>query len=213
MPNQLTLGIGRKTFLRCGIVVAAFGVLSVPGAKAQNTTWTITINATSADNTPTYSVDYSPPTGGCKYAKPGQVPTNLNVCLGDTVTWKANTKPGSAGGEKSEMFVIHEDAVIFKNGAATRSFHAKDGNSDGGVIPSPITASLGSHEYYVFVLDKVTQQVYVDDPKIIIGTGSDDLNRQCHQISEQLPADSPAEATAKKLCKEIRELENRIHSQ
>jgi hypothetical protein len=188
MSNQLAFGARRKSLLLCFRLVA-FGVLLASSARAQTTTWIVTISVSGASEAPTYSVKSTPanaPT--CSKAHPTQGTNgDVYVCQNDKVYWTAATKKDSNGKMQSEMFILHEDSILDKTGATypTHGFHARDGGQDGGSI-DPDYDSGDPHEYYVFVFDKLTQQMYVDDPKIIIGTGTvDEVSERLNDIKQQ----------------------------
>ena len=150
------------------VAAIAFSSLFVSSARAQYlpTTWTITIDGTGPRLKPGYRpVTFSPTTGGCPYATLAADTERLQVCLGDTVIWQANTST-----PKNVMSVITEDPVLDQNNIPTQAFNASDSVPVKGTVDA--SASLGSHEYLVVIFNKSTKRSYIDDPKIIIGTGS-----------------------------------------
>jgi hypothetical protein len=159
---------GRAPSVCLALAVVAFGSLFVSSAQAQYspTTWTITVDGTGPRTKPGYTVTYMPVTGGCPYATAAADAERLKVCQGDTVNWIANTST-----TKNVMSVIHEDPVMDQNHVPTQGFSASDSSPVGAVVDSN-AAFLGPHEYFVVVFDKNTRRSYVDDPKIMIGTGS-----------------------------------------
>ena len=168
MPYQLTSETGRVPSVCLALAVVAFGSLFVSSAQAQHlpTTWTITVDGTGPRLKPGYTVTYLPANGGCPYATAAVDPERLKVCQGDTVNWIANTST-----TKNVMSVIHEDPVMDQNHIPTQAFSASDSSPVGAVVDSN-AVFLGPHEYFVVVFDKSTRRSYVDDPKIMIGTGS-----------------------------------------
>lgn len=226
MPAQLIHGINRKRFLAYAIVIAASGILSASNANAQplprrqSTTWVITIVATGSSATQTKPDKYTvsrnnTPLVGCPYINNPNDASNLTVCRGDIVQWKAETTKDPYQKMKNEMFISQEDPIqLDKNQNPTQVFHESDGNVAGGKIR--LDASLGDHEYYVIVLDRFTNHRYVEDPKIIIGTGFvDDLlhhiQGDCSQLLNLISGDE-AKERANKICQDaVKELRNLSH--
>jgi hypothetical protein len=169
MANQSIYGIRRNRFLVYALV--ASGLLIPSCAKAQ-TTWTVAVDVSSMNKKPVYHV--GPPayngTPSCKYTLADQIhPEALKVCQGDTVQWVATTNSATY-----DLYVYQEDAdVLSSAGTSVSLVHVTPANpKDGAVISAH--AAPGPHEYYVAVADQADPKgrLYVDDPKIIIGTGT-----------------------------------------
>jgi hypothetical protein len=210
MPYELIPSSSRVRLMVFAIAAVTFGSLSVSSAKAQHTTWTITVDGTGPRLKPSYTVTFQPPTGGCSYATLTLDPEKLQVCQGDTVNWVAKTKPDPSTSKlRNETCVFQEDPVLDQGATPAQGFHTSDGVPVGGVVDA--NASPGPHEYYVVVFDKVTNRSYMDDPKIIIGTGShievikkllDSIEPQATQL-RALVDDSRLGEEAKKQAKQI----------
>ena len=182
MPNQLIFGIGRKRFLVYAIAVVGFGILAASGAKAQTATLTITIIGTGPGPKPAgYRFSSNPNTPAeqrCTFNHGDPVQSSdfrtVRVCPGDKVQWKAETTTASDSGKmRNVMVIFHEHSVLARSGGASRDkiFHSRDGDADGGTPPEDATIEHKLHEYHIFVVDELTNRVYVEDPRIIIGTG------------------------------------------
>ena len=160
-----------KKFSVYALVAAGFGFLLAscqrgvepPSPRTVSTTWTITVDVTSGSVK--YQLQFSPPSGGCKYASSSSDPTQvLHICTGDTLRWQAKSS-----GKKSEMVVFTSDGILATSGPG--SFPASDDQmtSPGQVTSTPDTASTPPHEWYVVVYDKQNNKMHHDDPKFIIG--------------------------------------------
>lgn len=139
--------------------------LAPPPPTTTATTWKITVDVTSGATAPTYSVEYSPSSGGCQYANSSANPTLLHVCTGDFLKWKAKSSA-----KKSEMVVFTSDGILANPGPA--SFPASDDNetSTGQVTSTADGPSTPPHEWYVAVYDKQADgKIHHGDPKIIVG--------------------------------------------
>jgi len=131
----------------------------------------------------------------------------------------------------SAMLIFHEDSILYDSDLnPTQTFHAGDGsNTEAGTVTDDST-QVGSHEYYVFVVDKLTKQVYADDPQIRIGTGGggltstrvernkvDQIRDQVGQLSKLLQADPmtkpQAQKQAQRVVKDLDKLKDLLHSQ
>jgi hypothetical protein len=215
MPHHLDLSASFKHLVTLAIAFAVFGGLFVANANAQ-TTWTVQIigtdNPSTAISKPKYGLSRQDLAGGvpCKYSN--SVPDNLKICPTDTVQWVAINQNGSKMAH-SEMVVYHEHAILLDdNGNPGHGFHASAGDAAGGAV-APHAAQETPHEYYVVVVDKAASHTYFDDPKIIIGTGIDDvvlkMKKDCTGISVESDANTPAQ----KLCKDVQTLIDLLHLQ
>jgi hypothetical protein len=93
-----------------------------------------------------------------------------------------------------EMRIYQEELILPK-----QSFGITETNpTDGGLVTSD-PSLIGWHEYYVAVFKKNKKRLYVDDPKIIIGTGRsprileervDSLRNDCASVLDALNKDS-----------------------
>jgi hypothetical protein len=85
------------------------------------------------------------------------MPNNdLTVYKGDEVKWEADTPGPNAR---------HRGHVYFKTSPfAGHDFRWSENRSDGGK-----TLTAGTYYYCVAIFDKVKQEAYADDPKIIVG--------------------------------------------
>jgi hypothetical protein len=172
MPTQLSR-FPNFTRMFVSIIVMTFScVFFAPSAEAQ-TTWIVTVDVTSGSDTPTYQVTAaSGGTGNTCAPSPNNTQgTNgdVYVCPNDTVFWTAKTKKDGNGAMHHHMIIRQEDDILdkAKGGDPIRIFHAREGKQDGGPIDD--IAGYGEHEYSVFIFDKNGPELYVHDPKIIIG--------------------------------------------
>lgn len=72
------------------------------------------------------------------------------------------------------MYIYHEDLILTDSltGKLARGFHGDPTDNLGGKVSSD-KSLLGPHEYYVAVFDSDNgNRLYIDDPRIIIGTGN-----------------------------------------
>jgi len=223
--------LSRNRCIIFAFAVAALNILSAFSLSAQKTTkarartqatnWVITIDVSSGDPTPVYDISPKPTSVNypCTFSAGDQAngPKVLRVCPDDTVVWQAKTS-GTPSTMRSQMIVLFEDAIIDnKNGDPVQTFHAQDGMQDGGAIDSSASSDV-AYEYSVFVSDKLTKQVFIDDPKIIIGTGTayDVLNNaetNCEKLRDRLRGNPVAEAQVARLCEQIQKAKNLLNSQ
>jgi hypothetical protein len=215
VTSQLIPVTNRKRCLVYSIAVAAFGILLAPCAKTQ-TTWKVTVDVESGNDTPAYTV-LSIPAGASNCA--GQNPTpapsaeNLYICPGDTVEWFLKTK-----GKKGTITIHQRDGFLTKGGVPTDLFRASEGHSDGGT--SDVNAPPHVYDYCVAVFDydPPNSHLYAHDPKVIIGTGSpvellDGIQRDCRQLLTSLRDNPTAAEQAKKMCEESQKLKILLHLQ
>jgi hypothetical protein len=181
MPSHSILRTRSSRFSMLALAASTFGFLLASCQKSalprQNDTLSVTINATDPNSlVPTYAYAWgnlnTPPRQRCDFANndPPEDNRTRYVCLGDTIQWVAVTPKDSSGMMHSAMLVVHEDAIMLKHGASTKSFLGQDGKADGGTV-DPNAVRDQPHEYRVVVVDRVGKQVYIDDPTIVIGTG------------------------------------------
>jgi hypothetical protein len=191
MRHHLELRTSFKHFVTLAIGFAVFGGLFVTNAKAQGTTWTVTIDVNGKKDRPGYSFKSAPLNApNCVGVNPKPAPDaeHLYVCLGDTINWIA-----TASSAKYTITVFTEEAILDgPDTVATQWFH---GSSDGTTtLPAggPIDehAALTRHQYSVGVFDIAANHLYVHDPKIIIGTGYpiqvDTVGKQIQVVKDQV---------------------------
>jgi hypothetical protein len=172
--HRLKLETSRKLYAVSAVAIAALTMASASTANGQvspkSTTpnWTITIVATGSNERPHYTVVPAAGSGACDNDEnPSPTASILTVCPGDTIEWTAKTT--SAG--QSKMYLFQEDSYLFdSSGVPAQGFEAVNGIIDAKVDPKATPGD--EHKYYVSVYDNVTKRLYVDDPKIMIGTGS-----------------------------------------
>jgi len=184
MPSYSIFDIPGARLLLFGAVAAvAFGYVTEPAAKAQGaptpgTKWVVTVDVTMPNpsggpEVPTYSLSStpdSPPTCGASSTAStslGDVP----VCPGDTVLWVAKTARGHGA-----ITVYEWDGVLHNGSASPHWFHGNVGDKIGGTTPAA-HPQTGPHEYVVSVYDPDANppKLFVDDPKIIVGSGNGNL--------------------------------------
>jgi hypothetical protein len=207
MRPHLNLEARFKHFVVLALALAAFGSLFVTGAKAQNSkstapTWTITVIANGSKEKPQYSVF---PTAGSSQCyndeNPSPTASTLTVCPDDIILWKAQTTSG-----KYKLYIFHEESYLKDvNGVYSQGFE----DVNGQILATVGHDANGSyeHKYYVTVYDKVTKRLYLDDPKIMIGTGSRHaLEKQIRQDCKKLhsmPERSKEEDQVAALCDKL----------
>jgi hypothetical protein len=174
------------------------------------TTWTVTIDVTDSGGhvkeDPDYT--YTRTNGSCPGPSTGPADP-LNICAGDTVQWKVVTNSKS-----DHLRIFQPDAVLLDSGKnRTKRFYAKDGGTTtggttmGGVVPN-------TYEYCVAAYDKGNPYLYIHDPKIIIGTGSDEaLVKNLAETAQALLERHPENRAIKKIVKDIGDLKNDLHLQ
>jgi hypothetical protein len=224
MPRQLILGTGRKRLVVYAIAVLAFAVLFIPNAKAQMT-WTVMVDVSSLNQKPVYTV--APPTGSssCNYSAPTH-PETLYVCGGDIVLFKATTRVPMGASVTYDLYVYPERTILIDSstGNPLTVVHAtaSDNMGKGGKV-STDAKLLGTYEYHVAVVDENNGRLFVDDPKIVIGTGTsiyltvNILETQCGDLHRLLSvgsdAQKQADKIADKMCEEIRTLKTSLQPQ
>ena len=156
--NSDVLSVSRRKFLAVAGTVAASSSLAI-GKDAQSAQasaapiapvhYLVTIDVT------TDPISYSAQNKDINVNVP--MPNNsLTVYLGDEVKWKANTGLNPKHRAKIRFTTTTPFAI--------NEFKWSENGFGGGV-----TQNAGAHYYCVAVFDKVKQEVYADDPKIIVG--------------------------------------------
>lgn len=180
MPDSLSRFPNLKKVLIFLIVMTFSCVCFTCKIEAQ-TTWLVTVDVTSGSDTPTYQITATEGTGNTCDPTQKNKGTNgdIYVCSDDSIYWTAKTKADGNGNMHHHMIIRQEDGILDKGkgGDPIHVFHAREGKQDGGPIDD--TADYGEHEYSVFIFDKKGPELYVNDPKIIIGgtTFEDELAR------------------------------------
>jgi hypothetical protein len=200
--------------------IATLVILLVPAAKGQESAkaqtkivaqaWDVTVNVTTGDTHYEVVPDQTNPNNfSCKFAPSDEKASEkvLRVCPNDTVKWHAITQQDGSGKLKSQMIILCEDDIIINSQLnAAHTFKAQDGATDGGGIYAGVSYDV-PYEYSVFVFDKNAKQVFIDDPKIIIGTGNIvDVVRSMEKTCDEKRAKSDEYAITKKLCKDVQTL-------
>jgi hypothetical protein len=219
--HNLNLDVKFGHFILLAIRIAVLGGLIATAANAQvapattePTTWTITIDATTkpsaANPNPAlgYAVgrqDPPSPAVGCIYDNPD--PRNVKVCPKDMVFWTVKTADAPLQKAKNEMFVFHEDAILLDDTGSRHVFHASNGGKDGAKADPKFSSDVQQHEYHVAVIDELNHHVYLEDPKIMIGTGSkleleNKIKRDCKTILDR-SKESKDESPLIRGCKQI----------
>lgn len=220
MRQHLNLDSSVKYLLMFAVAVAAFGFLFISDARAQGSstpTWRISVDVTGPNETPVYklqSPEPKPAKERCEFDDPNPISTaeNLYVCPGDQIYWVVTSNNAHV-----ETFLYHKDAILYnEDGDIARGFHASNKDTIKGEV-SGYAAPNADHKYYVVVLDRDIPKTHYGDPKIIIGTGTvdDSLNQietRCDKLQYELRGNPNAEVQAKKLCREIRALKDRLQS-
>jgi hypothetical protein len=173
-----------RLYFRAGfkrLVIFAITALCIsfaPSAKAQTTTWKIQLDVINpvpkpgSPSTPVYKL--LPPTPKpakerCAFTDPNVISAadNLQVCPGDTIDWVVRTNSPDI-----EVFLYYQDAVLLDDdGDPNHGFHASNQDPVEGIVTDDATSDK-YYKYYVVVLDKDKSVTYYDDPKIMIGTGN-----------------------------------------
>jgi hypothetical protein len=167
VTTDSTLNTHVKKFSVYALVAASFGFLLAScnnkvAPPTSPTTWTITVDVTGGSVN--YQLQYSPSSGGCKYASSSSDPKLLHVCPGDVLQWQAKSSA-----KKSEMVIFTSDGILATSGPS--SFPASDDQvtSPGQVTSTADGPSTPPHEWYVALYDIQKPKMHHDDPKIIIG--------------------------------------------
>jgi hypothetical protein len=197
MTNQLIPGTGRKRFLV--YTIAVLGILFPFSVKAQ-TTWTVTVDVSSLNKKPVYKVGLTASGANpCPYTAQDQShPEALKVCPGDKVLWTATTSSGTY-----DMYVYLEDAKLISTGGLV---HVTPASSVGGTVSSLKPA--GSYEYYVAIVDQTSGRLFIDDPKIVIGTGTNmdsliNIEQKAEALSKSLTVGKSVTQEQKKDAQQI----------
>src|SRR5258708_18307 len=123
------------------------------------------------------------------------MPNNsLTVNPGDEVKWQAKTT-----GHKPQ----HRAGIRFTTATpfAAKEFKWSENQSEGGN-----TQKAGTYYYCVGVFDKVKQEIYFDDPKIIVGGGLNVKSQIVEPESELSEVKEKLESIEKLLSKAIKQL-------
>ena len=130
-------------------------------AKAQKTTWRVTVDVTG----PGFTYNVTPthaPTCDPTYSAPQPNTGDLHVCAGDKIEWEPNKTD-------HDIFVIDKDGILDHDGKRPHGFHGSHGKPGGGTVDPN---GSGRHEYSIVDFDSKTKRVRVKDPVIIIGGGN-----------------------------------------
>lgn len=171
----------KRRFLLLAVTVIGLCVLAFPSVHRGQTqpktkaylptTWLVNIDFTHAgatlNETPQYTFKMlSPASGGCPYPLPTPPSTDLRICQGDIVQFAVQTNQ-----KKSHLRIFQKNKIFLDaNRIKTERLdgdevHNANGPTDPGMI--------GPYEYCVAVVDpQENNHVYIHDPQIIIGTGS-----------------------------------------
>ncbi len=155
------------------VILVALGVSTIGVARPPQhlpTNWSIQVIAPNdSSETVTYQVSATPDAAhnGCSDAKApyiGATNGDISMCAQDKVRWQ-----GVSDGNKHELVVFVSDNIL-----NSTTFRGTDHNptQQGSLQVSP-PATATNHEYYVVLWDKNHNHVHHGDPKIIIGSGSD----------------------------------------
>jgi len=154
-----------------------------PISTGAQVTWTLTIDFSSEQDKPVYSVSQSG-TSACNYPTPKDA-YFLNICAGDSVVWNAKTKSGNY---KLKIF-FHRPCLDDSSGTLAQWFSGDNAPTTGGKTDG--TINFDPHEEYrydVAVYDTSRNKVFVHDPKIIVGTGG----KTAGELLQSLEANSEA---------------------
>ena len=166
MPAQFSRIPNFKRISISIILMTFSSVLLTCSVKAQ-TTWVVTVDVTSGNDTPTYQITAATGTGDTCDPSQKNKGTNgdIYVCPNDTVFWTAKTKKDSGGAMHHHMIIRQEDGILdkAKGGDPIHVFHAREGKQDGGPIDD--TADYGEHEYSVFIFDKNGSELLANKPQ------------------------------------------------
>jgi hypothetical protein len=162
--NSETSNVSRRHFLAVAGSVAAASSFAVgkdgESTKASTVTakhYVVTIDVT-GDGVTGKQITYSAP--GIPDAR------DLPVIQGDDIKWKVKSAPPNPKHRSAILFPITSPF------AGTNSLQWGE-NDDAAVGYGPGAAqTVGQHYYCVAVYDKVKHKVYLDDPKIIVGSGN-----------------------------------------
>lgn len=197
------------------IIVTACSCLFSPASAKAQTTWLITVNVSSGSDIPSYTIQNTNGGSGntCDptHKNDGTNGGDIYVCPNDTIYWTAVTKPGADGNMHYHMVIREEDDILdkVKGGDSYHIFHARENAHDGGPIDGICSVGdscEGSHEYSVFIFDKTGPELYVHDPKIIIGGTTVDteivkLEKTVIHLYDEIIADPRASKSEKELAK------------
>jgi hypothetical protein len=210
MRQDLKVKTKCKRYVMFAISTAVLAATFASTAKGQvstkltNPPWTITVVATGSNERPHYTVSPPADSGAC-YDDENTTPTAkiLTVCAGDTISWVAKTTSA-----QPKMYLFHEERYLFdSNSVPAQGFEAVGGLIKAKVDPNATEGD--EHKYYVSVYDDVSKRLYVDDPKIMIGTGSrirleDQIKQDCRTLTN-LPDGSESTKNVIIGCHEILE--------
>jgi hypothetical protein len=175
MPRNLDVpNINRRRFLAVAGSVAAASSLAVgqnvdpPQSSPLTATpvhYVVTIDV--ASGSVIYSV--SPPTVD---------PHNMCVTDVDEIKWKVISAGPSPRHLVAIQFLI-TTPFVGAHGHPVSSFQWSEKDDATAVgFGGGLAQTIGTHEYCVAVYDEVAHKLYLDDPKIIVGTGHLDVKRK-----------------------------------
>lgn len=204
MSHRPILRALRTSFLIQAAVLSVLALWSISVAKAQaisaHPTWTVTVDVSGGGNPPTYPVSPSTSAGNCGAHQNDQ--RTLYACGNDTVLFQANLK--------SYDLYIAPDALILLDPTTAKPIpvlHVTD--HDKPLVKITSDPSVGKiHEYRVALLDHTNHHLYVDDPQIVIGTGTTfseikALQTNCQTLSRSLLRTPDVQRQVNDLCKQI----------
>lgn len=151
------------------LAFAALVLLAPCGVKAQGTVWTVTADVSSGAQTPVYTVSRAG--GSCPFPAPTDA-YFLTICAGDSVVWNART----SSTKYSLQILFPRPVLNDASSTLTKLFTVSNGTTTGGATNASVTGANGNphveYEYIVSIYDTVNNKAYIDDPKIIVGTGT-----------------------------------------
>ena len=100
---------------------------------------------------------------------------------------------------------------IRSGGASPKGFHASDDQPTDSAQIKSNSSLVGGHENSLSAVDKDTNRLYVDDPKIIIGRGPTDILEDIQKLCGQLASSFKDEAKAKEAKKTCEDAEQKLN--
>jgi len=116
-----------------------------------------------------YLVTIDVTSGAISYAvSPPMDPHSMHVNNVDEIKWRVTSALPNPKHQIAILF-INTTPFVDNSGHPTRAFQWSEKDDATGGFGGGTAKTKGTHEYSVAVFDGVTQKLYLDDPKIIVG--------------------------------------------
>jgi plastocyanin len=176
MPTAIdSSNLTRRRFLAVASTAAAASSMSVGTELGSSQSTPVQVH---------YVVTIDVRSGSFSYTvSPKGDPHNLEVNRGDEVKWLVKT---SGPKHRGAALFIKTTPFIDAHGNPVRPFHWSDTDETSTGYSAGLAQNKGTHEYCVAVFDENTGQLYLDDPKIIVGGAALDARAEIIEAEGEL---------------------------